>query len=237
MEEEVAAEGMAALDEENEISVMPQAYEACDLVGERRAGIINPLGNENWDWFVFNALAAAGMKLEMLHEADNVARHQSVQIVDEMTRAKELTKSNKEDISMVDELKMFGLQVKLPGEHHWRITVVNENKDQHIPGSRSGPSRGGLAGKATTVIENTHLYEIAVPLPEDGDMQCTIVVARAITINIAFKTKLDGPSSEPWWNDYNHMPFIAQRRIDVVFTNKYLTFVQVRVLHATERRA
>ena len=236
MEEEVAADGMEALDEETEISVMPEAYEASDLVGVPLGGVINPLGNENWDWFVFNVLAAGGMKVEMLHEATDVARHQSVQIVSEMTRAEASTKSNKDNIEMVDEHKMFGLQVKLPGEHHWRITVVNENKEQHLPGSRAGPQRGGLAGK-TTIIENTHLYEIAVPLPEDGDMQCTIVVARAITINLAFKTKLDGPSSEPWWNDYNHMPFIAQRRIDVLFTNKYLTFVQVRVLHATERRA
>ena len=236
MEEEVAAAGMEALDEETEISVMPEAYEASDLVGVPLGGVINPLGNENWDWFVFNVLAAGGMKVEMLHEATDVARHQSVQIVPETIRAEALKKTNKDNIAMLNEHKMFGLQVKLPGEHHWRITVVNENKDQHLPGSRSGPSRGGLAGK-TTVIENTHLYEIAVPLPEDGDMQCTIVVARAITINLAFKTKLDGPSSEPWWNDYNHMPFIAQRRIDVVFTNKYLTFVQVRVLHATERRA
>ena len=69
-------------------------------------------------------------------------------------------------------------------------------------------------------------------------MHCTIVVARAITINLAFKTnKTDGLVSDPVWNDYNHMPYIAQRRIDVLFTNKYLTFVQVRVLHATERRA
>ena len=83
MEEVVAAEGMAALDEEKEISVMPQAYEASDLVGQRRAGVINPLGNESWDWFVFNALAAAGCKVEMLHEAYDVARHQSVQIVQE----------------------------------------------------------------------------------------------------------------------------------------------------------
>ena len=238
MEEEVAAAGMEALDEETEISVMPEAYEASDLVGVPLGGVINPLGNENWDWFVFNVLAAGGMKVEMLHEATDVARHQSVQIVQERTRSEALTKTNKDNIAMVDEHKMFGLQVKLPGEHHWRITVVNENKDQHIPGSRSGPSRGGLAGKATTVIENTHLYEIAVPLPDDGDMQCTIVVARAITINIAFKThKADGVSTEPMWNDTNDMPFIAQRRIDVVFTNKYLTFVQVRVLHATERRA
>ena len=236
MEEEVAAEGIEALDEENEISVMPRAYEASDLVGVPRAGVICPLGNENWDWFVFNVLTAAGIKVEMLHEATDVARHQSVQIVPETIRAEALKKTNKDNIKMVDEHKMFGLQVKLPGEHHWRLTVVNENKEQHLQGSRAGPQRGGLAGK-TTVIENTHLYEIAVPLPDDGDMQCTIVVARAITINIAFKTKLDGPSSEPWWNDYNHMPFIAQRRIDVVFTNKYLTFVQVRVLHATERRA
>ena len=52
MEEEVAAAGMEALDEETEISVMPEAYEASDLVGVRRAGVLCPLGNENWDWFV-----------------------------------------------------------------------------------------------------------------------------------------------------------------------------------------
>ena len=236
MEEEVAAAGMEALDEETEISVMPDAYEASDLVGVAQGGVINPLGNESWDWFCFNVLAAGGMKVEMLHEATDVARHQSVQIVQERTRSEALTKTNKDNIEMVDEHKMFGLQVKLTGEHHWRITVVNENKDQHLPGSRSGPSRGGLAGK-TTVIENTHLYEIAVPLPDDGDMHCTIVVARAITINLAFKTeKSDGLVTEPIWMD-NYMPLISQRRIDVVFTNKYLTFVQVRALHAAERRA
>ena len=116
--------------------------------------------------------------------------------------------------------------------------MVNENKDQHLPGSRSGPSRGGLAGKATTVIENTHLYEIAVPLPEGWgvSLRCTTVMARGITINLAFKTQtLDGDTHESLWNQ--DIPFISQRRIDVVFTNKYLTFVQVRVLHATERRA
>ena len=58
MEEEVAAEGIAALDEEKEISVMPQAYEASDLVGVPLGGVINPLGNESWDWFCFNVLAA-----------------------------------------------------------------------------------------------------------------------------------------------------------------------------------
>ena len=93
------------------------------------AVVLCPLGNENWEWFVFNVLAAGGMQVEMLHEAHDVARHQSVQIVDEMTRSQALTKSNKDNIEMVDENKMFGLQVKLPGEHHWRITVVNENKD------------------------------------------------------------------------------------------------------------
>ena len=76
---------MEALDEETEISVMPEAYEASDLVGVPLGGVINPLGNENWDWFVFNVLAAGGMKVEMLHEATDVARHQSVQIVQEMT--------------------------------------------------------------------------------------------------------------------------------------------------------
>ena len=109
MEEEVAAEGMAALDEETEISVMPQAYEACDLVGVRRAGVLCPLGNENWDWFVFNVLTAAGIKVELLHEAYDVDRHQTVQIVQEWFRREALSKTTEKDISMVDENHMHGL--------------------------------------------------------------------------------------------------------------------------------
>ena len=68
-------------------------------------------------------------------------------------------------------------------------------------------------------------------------MRCMIVMARGITINLAFKTQppYHGVVNESMWN--GGMPLISQRRIDVVFTNKYLTFVQVRVLHATERRA
>ena len=108
MEEEVAAAGMEALDEETEISVMPEAYEASDLVGVPLGGVINPLGNESWDWFCFHVLAAGGMKVEMLHEATDVARHQSVQIVQEMTRAEALTKTNKDNIEMATSTRCSG---------------------------------------------------------------------------------------------------------------------------------
>ena len=119
MEDEVAAAGMEALDEETEISVMPDAYEASDLVGVALGGVINPLGNESWDWFCFNVLAAGGMKVEMLHEATDVARHQSVQIVQEMTRAEALTKTNKDN----DRDGRRAQDVRAPGQAPWRTPL------------------------------------------------------------------------------------------------------------------
>ena len=58
-------------------------------------------------------------------------------------------------------------------------------------------------------------------------MRCTTAVAHGITINIAFKTTLQGDVKDARWNQANEMPLIEQRRIDGIFTNKFVTVVQV----------
>ena len=54
-----------------------------------------------------------------------------------------------------------------------------------------------------------------------------------MTIIIAFKLGPCESTLDSLWNDKNHLPFIAQRRIDGVFTNSFVTAVQVRVLECS----
>ena len=83
-----------------------------------------------------------------------------------------------------------------------------------------------------TTIENMHVYEIAVPVPGEG-MLCCAAVLRGITITIAFKIQngcqTHGVVKKSSWNDQASLPYIEQRRIDGIFTNQFVTAVQVRV--------
>ena len=54
--------------------------------------------------------------------------------------------------------------IKLGMGHKWRVTVTEENLEQHVTSVR-GARRGGSAVKSTT-FENWNSYEIAIPVPE-----------------------------------------------------------------------
>ena len=125
---------------------------------------------------------------------------------------------------------MHGVVIELGMGHKWRVTVTEENLEQHITSVR-GARRGGSAVKSST-FENWNSYEISVPVPDEG-MRCCAATMRTMTIIIAFKLESGQEVPDSLWNEKNHLPFIAQRRIDGVFTNSFVTAVQVRVLECS----
>ena len=209
-------------EEEPPFSVIEEALRRGQYTPVHRPeGGVCSLGvGEDFDWFVHNILAVAGVKVECVKEETGVPMYTALQIVGRPEKEEALSNRVMDTIQFAEKENMLGLQVKLHGEHTWKVEVVDEALDQHRPDS------GRLARRAqsakVTKIENMHLYEIAVPVPGLG-MRCTVAVPRTMTINISFATSLDGEQSV--WKD--NLPIIFQRRIDGVFVNKFVHCVQV----------
>ena len=197
----------------------------------------NPLGASDFDWFIFEQLANAGISVEMVREAADESLYESVQIVDEIDQRELLKIRDEFMLNLASPTDMHGLQVNLNGAHKWKVTIANENFSQHSPPSRrAGRARGTtVAETKSTTISNANIYEVAVPVPEAG-MRCTAALARNIIITIAFKrvetrtTSGRGDYEEAIWDENNKLPMVAQRRIDIVFLNQYASSVQVCVL-------
>ena len=210
-------------------SVIKPAFERSGLHYEKK-DFVNPLGMEPVDWFMSNICAVAGINIELLNEAPNQDRYTWAQIVDPDEMNEQLKKKDPEVIAYSPEADMHGVVIKLGMNHKWKVTVTEENLEQHITSVR-GARRGGASVKSTT-FENWNSYEIAVPVPDEG-MRCCAATMRTMTIIIAFKPGPCESTPDSLWNDKNHLPFIAQRRIDGVFTNSFVTAVQVRVLECS----
>ena len=216
-------------DMEDMPSVVGAAFERSGLHSEVK-DLVNPLGMEPVDWFMINICAGAGINIELLNEALNQDRYTWAQIVDPDEMNEQLKKKDPEVIAYSPEADMHGVVIKLGMNHKWKVTVTEENLEQHIASVR-GARRGGAAVKSTT-FENWNSYEIAVPVPDEG-MRCCAATMRTMTIIIAFKLESGKEVPDSLWNDNNHLPFIAQRRIDGVFTDSFVTAVQVRVLECS----
>ena len=210
-------------------SVVEDAFERSSIDVTKVTGIINPLGMEDSDWFTYNVLVCAGITVELLEKTNtDEDLYSMVQISDDAERDRILGVRDLDEISYGPAEAWHGMQVKLSGAHKWKLTVADalvEQREPHAVGR--APRRAGGAVKVST-IENRHVYEIAVPVPGDGMLCCAAVVC-GITITIAFKTHKQGGMKKSYWNDQTSLPYIEQRRIDGIFTNPFVTAVQVRV--------
>ena len=214
--------------ESGTFSVAEAAFLRSSIAVKKVPGIVNPLGMENSDWFTYNMLACAGITVELLEKADtDEDLYSMVKIADKAEQDRVLGVVELDDVSYGPAESWHGIQVKLGGLHKWKLTVADALVDQREPNAQRAPRRSGGAVKVTT-IENMHVYEIAVPVPGEG-MMCCAAVLRGITITIAFKTQNHGVGKMSSWNDQASLPYIEQRRIDGVFTNQFVTAVQVRV--------
>ena len=202
----------------------------------RKADFACPLGNDNYDWFVYDLLCNAGIAVELieLDETEGGCRYGAVQIVDEVDLHTAMQKwTSQENIFLCNAEEMLGLQVKLNAMHKWKLTIVNENMPQHHIAQKQARGRANSAVKSTT-FENRRFYEIAVEVPDTDQIRCTTAIAQNVTINVAFQQEKRAGSTESRWNADNNLPYIAQRRIDVSFANK-LTY-EVQVCARSERR-
>ena len=193
-----------------------------------------PLGMEPVDLFVNGVLQTAGITVELVEVRGESPVYLAAQIVDAADIRTDLsTFLEYANVKWNDKENFLGLQVKLGGAHKWKVTIAQKMLVQHVSesGRPNRSSRDRTPAAEKHVIVNHNNWEVVVPVQvgEGKLMKATVATALGITINIAFKTteKNDGVL-EAQWNDSNEMPLIEQRRIDVMFANKYACDVQVR---------
>ena len=225
----MAQDPMDQVEEEANLMASYDAFRSSNLkIGIRNEGM-NPFGYEDLDWYVYNILLCAGITVELLHEDPGgveQSKYEFVQIVDEIDQRQAARLKDLKDLKFHDTEDQLGVQVKLNGAHKWRLTIADENLEHHHVGSSNRSRRASATAAKTSYFENKNIFEVAVPI---GDtMQCTVAIATAMTISIAFQTEqLDHNVLGAVWT--NDVPLISQRRIDCVFTNEFLVTTQVRV--------
>lgn len=221
-------------DEEEGKSVMPGLIEGTDLTPPAPpVDTINPLGQEPVDYFVLGVLSTAGISVELVKAYGDSPLYLAAQILDNEDIRDAMTTTSYDNVRWQDQDDFLGLQVKLGGAHKWKITIAQQMKGQHVAESgrpgRRGADRTPPAEKHTIVNHNNWEVVVPVQIGEKMLMKSTATTAFGITINIAFQTKEETHDVKVGcWNATNGMPLIEQRRIDVMFANKYACDVQVR---------
>jgi len=118
--------------------------------------------------------------------------------------------------------RMHGFQVKLCGGKKWKVRVAAERNKHHTTNARLARTS---AHDTFYEYNNHELHEIFVPHLDT--MRSTIVVSNCIVITVLFE--VDDKTGEIRWGDGPHpSPPVYQRRIDMVFHNKYLARLSVR---------
>ena len=86
------------------VSVVEDAFARSDLPKvDKRPDLINPLGMEDFDWFVLNVLSNAGITVECIGAGvEGVSKYQAVQIVDESDMERAFKEMNPVNISYCD---------------------------------------------------------------------------------------------------------------------------------------
>ena len=124
-------------------SVIGAAFERSGIHYEKK-DFVNPLGMEPVDWFMHNICAGAGINIELLNEAPNQDRYTWAQIVDPDEMNEQLKKKDPEVIAYSPEADMHGVVIKLGMNHKWRVTVTEENLEQHVTSVRGSRRPVGL---------------------------------------------------------------------------------------------
>lgn len=210
------------------LSVVDEAFERSGLVPPP-GDATTPFGFQPIDKYTYELLVLAGITVELLQQpgdlqSDGDPLYQVVQIVDESDMDASLEASTAGSISWFGHEDSLGLQVKLSASCSWKVTIKEE-----LPIRRAGsaPARKrALVDSTSTQVFSNHSYEILFkesdPVPNPA-MKTTIVNSSMISIVVTFKRSRDGGIV----NDVDEFPAIDQRRVDVFFTNKHLTTMQV----------
>ena len=215
-------------EEEANFSVLDAAF------GRTRLPLVSSLdsklGNEPWDAYVFHSLKLAGVIVELVNspvyaDQNESVLHTSVQIVEKSIVEKKLADFDLDDIAFLKAEETDGIQVKLNNAFSWKVTIHDEIPKQVQEGHGRASRKSTVTANTMKTVQTRNLYEIVVNSSEQEGaphLRTTVAAAQIITINIAFK-KVKGKTVMS-----NNYPLVAQRRVDVVFTNQHVVTTQVR---------
>ena len=231
-------EAVEAMDEDGVgLTVLPSAFERSNLTKfgvEQEVGV-PPLGIDPWDLYVFEMCTNAGVQIELVQKGDlheDEPLFSAVQIVDDDECKQAYSFATLEQICFSDEDEFRGLQVKLNAACQWKVTVTDIPAAK-TAGAQSSRKRAASQRKATNVIYNQHIYEIVLHCSEPEEapgLYATCAVAEQITINLYFQTAEDEFNVDSPLFSKEGYPQVIQRRVDVGFTNKHLSVMQVCAL-------
>jgi hypothetical protein len=209
----------------------PEEFELLDFAAQRSelpipvsAPETGSLGEGSAARFIASMLANAGIVVEHLGEDINEDErpYEFMQIIDDESMKLAMDVNDYNEVKLFPPRFMHGFQLKLSGDHHWKVKVHATARVHHnIHQQRH--SRGGANADSIHEYTNHNLHEIF--LPNGGQMWATIAASNAISISVLFE--YDTKNKECTWNKYS-LPPIYQRRIDMLFHNKYCARLQVR---------
>ena len=181
--------------------------------------------------FLVEMLSNAGIVVECMTENSHEERmYEFVQIInsaDVDVRMDREVVPNMESVKLCDKEDMHGFQVKLNGSLMWKLKVMNENKDHHYM-SRARSARHSTSDPSL-IFNNQELHEIYVPC--GGEMYSTIAVSNTVVVTVLFE--VDDTDTCTWEKVASgDLPPIMQRRIDMIFHNRFCARLQVRVLRS-----
>ena len=174
--------------------------------------------------FATGMLGNAGITVECMDAGIKAGEHvmEFSQIIDVDQLSQALTIVDMSEVHLLPMSRMHGFQVKLSGGNKWKVRVAADRKKHHTPNARLARTS---AHDTFYEYNNHELHEIFVPHLDT--MRSTIVVSNCIVITVLFE--VDDKTGKIRWGDGPHpSPPVYQRRIDMVFHNKYLARLSVR---------
>ena len=186
------------------------------------------LGDTDVDDYAAKMCARAGIGIVQL-DASNTplnSLYQMCWIKTEGAQKHFLQNRIDDKICVGPQADVFGLQIILAQSVQWKITISEEIPDA---GTRRAPKR--VSSRAVTsnneaCFISRNMYEILHECSPGANLNTTLAVAEGITINLLFAWKVIG-KPDTLLMDENKIPIIAQRRVDVCFSNKHLSVLQV----------
>jgi hypothetical protein len=119
---------------------------------------------------------------------------------------------------------MLGFQAKFSGQVGWKVRVAGERKPHHSPGH--GRAARATANDTFHEFCNHEVHEIFVP--HQSTMRSTVAVSNAVVVTVLFELNEDGTSKWKCQEGQIPVPAVYQRRIDIVYHNKYTARMSVR---------
>ena len=213
-------------EEQDRVLVFDQAVTNSNIGVSPIPAEVGFLGSSEGRRFITSMLANAGVTAgKMSGEIDEDEHNiEFVQIVTADQLSAALEETDIERVHLVPMAQMLGFQAKFSGEVGWKVRVAAERKPHHIPGH--GRAARTTANDTYHEFCNHETHEIFVP--HDGAMRSTIVVSNAVVVNVLFELNEDGTSKWKCQEGQIPVPAVYQRRIDIVYHNKYISRMSVR---------